>query len=69
MTEKDILIAKNECIMNDEINVKALVIGKEYPVKGIFNQNIIIDSEFHKNHYFDLDEKSDSYWSKYFNKK
>lgn len=54
----DILIAKDECLM-EETNEKALIIGKKYKIKGIEADYFYITSELGSNHCFylaDIDE-------------
>lgn len=54
MKEGTILIAKDLCKMN-KTEVCALIIGKEYPVKDVFRNQIVVFSEIDENHYFDID--------------
>jgi hypothetical protein len=64
--EGTILIAKNECEMKRNGFGKALIIGKEYKVNYVNDTDLIIESEFDKNHLFDLNEKDPQHWGNYF---
>jgi hypothetical protein len=64
--EGTILIAKNECEMKRNATGKALIIGKEYVVHYVNDTDLVIESEFDKNHLFDLKETEPQYWGNYF---
>jgi hypothetical protein len=54
-----ILIAKDVCKMFEdgkETQIEALIIGKEYPIKAIISEEILIDSECISDHYFTMDK-------------
>lgn len=61
-----ILIAKNECEMKRNATGKALIIGKEYYVHYVNENELAIESEGYENHYFDLNENEQHYWGNYF---
>jgi hypothetical protein len=67
--EGTILIAKNECEIKRNGTGKALIIGKEYIVHYVNDTDLIIESEFDKNHLFGLKEKDPQYWGNYFDLK
>jgi hypothetical protein len=56
--EGTILIAINECIMNESsfenAGKPALIIGKEYVVKEVTRNQILIESELDENHFFEI---------------
>jgi hypothetical protein len=64
--EGTVLIAKNECEMKRNAAGKALIIGKEYVVHYVNDTYLVIESEFDKNHLFDLSETEPQYWGNYF---
>lgn len=68
-----ILIAKSECKMNSgrSEGKPALIIGKEYPIKKVMEPQfeIIISSETDEEHYFDIPEKEEHYYGKFFDVK
>jgi hypothetical protein len=67
--EGTILIAKHNCKMKDGSG-EALIIGKEYPVLKIMQDELIICSENSKQHYFETgDEEDRSYYLNYFDVK
>jgi len=57
-----ILIAKDVCKMLHDgkgTQIKALIIGKEYPIIAINSEEIMIESEYCNPHYFDMDRCQD----------
>lgn len=67
-----ILIAKVNCAMTNGSG-NALIVGKEYPIKELKGvngyDNIIIESELDKTHYFDIGEYNPGYYGRYFDVK
>jgi len=63
-----ILIAKTECRMYGGTEC-ALIIGKEYEIKDVTRDEIIIDSELGGEHYFSIDESAKHFYEKYFDLK
>ncbi len=54
-TEETVLIATQECLMNFT-KLPALIIGKEYKIKGFYSGQFVIKSEVDDKHYFELDK-------------
>lgn len=60
----DVLIAKKPFMIS--LKKSGLIIGKQYRVNEINNFFIVIKSEIHNNHLFDLDPRCIYYWGEYF---
>lgn len=67
LTLESILIAKNTCKMESIEDSEALILGKEYTINKIENDQIIVTTELFENHIFNL-EGEDS-WTVFFNLK
>lgn len=63
LEEAAVLIAINECIMDsssfENENQPALIIGKEYVIKKVTRNQIVIESEVDTEHYFDIETIED----------
>lgn len=58
ISEGTILIAKDPCKMENRQNEFALIVGKEYTVKGLYpeRKQFTIDSELGDNHFFNVSD-------------
>jgi len=63
-----VLVAHKKCKMQDGFS-QALIVGKEYPIKGFFGGMLVIHSETDDDHYFHMDEDDVNYYKNWFNVK
>lgn len=61
-----VLTATTNCKMKDGSG-NALIIGKEYPIKQINDNFMVIETELFLEHYFYLDKNDSYYYGLYFN--
>ena len=66
MERGDIIQAKTECLMKYMDGVKALIVGKKYPIQDIVGGKMVIQSEIDPNHYFDVSPIDIGFYGKYF---
>lgn len=61
------LIAKTDCNMKDGSG-NALIVGKKYEVifQSKNTEEIAVESEIFRHHFFSINAETDSYWKRYF---